>query len=177
MFSEGGHLYVYFTYGMHYCCNVVTEREGRGMAVLIRAGEPIEGLSRMIRRRGTSDPLMLCSGPARLCQALGIGRKENGTDLCGDRIWLSEGGDAKTLAKRGRVMGAAGGFRAAHRQRLAGSPTEVLRLDRSTRIGIRDGMDYRWRFYIRGNRFVSRTRPATGVSGLQNDRTRPKHGR
>ena len=135
MFWKGGHLYVYFTYGMHYCCNVVTEKEGRGMAVLIRAGEPVAGLTAMMRRRKTSDPALLCSGPARLCQALGIGRRENGTDLCGDEIWIA--GDPRR-----------------------GGP----RLGRSTRIGIREGREHRWRFYIRGNPHVSKGRP-TGPDG------------
>ncbi len=99
MFREGGHMYVYFAYGMHFCCNVVTGEEGKGMAILIRAGEPVAGLRLMKLRRGTSVPTLLCSGPARLCQALGIGRRENGTDLCGDEIWITGKYDAAGAGK------------------------------------------------------------------------------
>src|ERR1700741_2664024 len=82
MFREGGHLYVYFTYGMHFCSNIVTEEEGIGHAVLLRAVEPIEGVNLMMKRRnGTLENLT--NGPAKLCQAFGITRKENGTDLLG----------------------------------------------------------------------------------------------
>jgi DNA-3-methyladenine glycosylase len=138
MFWKGGHLYVYFTYGMHFCCNVVTEKEGKGMAVLIRAGEPVAGLTVMMRRRRTACPAMLCSGPARLCQAMGIGRKENGTDLCGKEIWIA--GDPEADAGTTRTRG--------------------VKLDRSTRIGIREGREHRWRFYVRGNPHVSKGRPS-----------------
>jgi DNA-3-methyladenine glycosylase len=138
MFWKGGHLYVYFTYGMHFCCNVVTEKEGKGMAVLIRAGEPVAGLTVMMRRRRTSDPTLLCGGPARLCQAMGIGRKENGTDLCGKEVWIA--GDPEVAAGTTRTRG--------------------VKLDSSTRIGIREGREHRWRFYIRGNPHVSKGRPS-----------------
>jgi DNA-3-methyladenine glycosylase len=79
MFGPPGHLYVYFTYGMHHCMNVVTGPPGVGSAVLLRAGEPLEGIREMIRRRGRQDPL--CSGPARWCQAFGIDRSFDGIDL------------------------------------------------------------------------------------------------
>ena len=141
MFWKGGHLYVYFTYGMHYCCNVVTEREGKGMAILIRAGEPVAGVKRMAGRRGTSDPTLLCSGPARLCQALGINRKDNGTDLCGSEIWIA--GASRGQWSGTRWPGASG-----------------FKLGRSTRIGIREGTEHRWRYYMKGNPHVSKTRPS-----------------
>ena len=133
MFGDGGHLYVYFTYGMHFCCNVVTEREGRACAALIRAIEPIEGLEVMrgLRSQKLRRPLKkeeLCNGPGKACQAFGIGREENGTDLCGDTIWLA----------RNRGYGP--------RPRLARSP----------RIGITNGREHMWRYAIRGNAFVSR---------------------
>ncbi len=76
MFGPPGHLYVYFTYGMHFCVNLVCEGEGVAAAVLLRALEPQAGVEQMIARRGTADPKLLCSGPARLTQALDIGRAE-----------------------------------------------------------------------------------------------------
>lgn len=80
MFGPSGHLYVYFTYGMHYCCNVVVGPEGYGAAVLIRAVEPLEGKKVMERLRGKSGP-ELSNGPAKLCQALSIDKAMNGHDL------------------------------------------------------------------------------------------------
>ncbi len=140
MFMEGGHLYVYFTYGMHFCCNVVTEREGLGRAILLRAVEPVLGFATMASRRaidldgwmGGEAPIPrrvagLTNGPAKLCQAMGIQRRENGVDLCTGPIWISDG-------------------RKPRKQDIA----------QSTRIGIRVGVEHRWRFSIRGNPFVSR---------------------
>jgi DNA-3-methyladenine glycosylase len=137
MFRQGGHLYVYFTYGMHYCCNVVTEAEGIGHAVLLRAVEPVAGLATMSRNRritldSENDTHLLCSGPAKLCEAFGIGWKENGTDLCGNKIWIAE-------------------------YKHAG-PVHVVR--RSTRVGISNGREHRWRFYAKDNPFVSRGKPS-----------------
>ena len=129
MFGEPGHLYVYFTYGMHFCANVVTGRPGEGSAVLLRAAEPLEGVRTMARRRGTADPRSLCSGPARLCQAFGIVRGADGLDLVdGGRTWI----------ERGR-------------------PIEDARVVVGPRIGIREGLDRAWRFRIDGDGFVSRT--------------------
>src|SRR5690606_29228317 len=91
MFGPSGHLYVYFTYGMHYCCNIVTGQAGEGSAVLIRALEPIEGLPVMKRNRGGVIDSQLTNGPAKLCQALRIDKKLNGHDLSKSPLKLTEG--------------------------------------------------------------------------------------
>jgi DNA-3-methyladenine glycosylase len=136
MFESGGHLYVYFTYGMHFCCNVVTEKEGYGRAVLLRAVEPVEGIERMAANRGIDissagrpdkQLLQLTNGPAKLCEAFGITREQNGADLLGKNLFITRGEERPGI-------------------RLASSP----------RIGIKRGIEKRWRFYIRGNPFVSK---------------------
>jgi DNA-3-methyladenine glycosylase len=82
MYRGGGHAYVYFTYGMHFCFNVVCGPADSGTAVLIRALQPIEGLSQMFRhRRGVRREVDLCSGPAKLTEALAIDRSLDGLDL------------------------------------------------------------------------------------------------
>ena len=91
MFGPAGHLYVYFTYGMHYCANVVTGREGHGAAVLLRAVEPIAGVDLMSRRR--QGRAAIADGPAKLCQAFGIDGSFNGVDLLvGDGVGLFDDG-------------------------------------------------------------------------------------
>ena len=135
MFLKGGHLYVYFTYGMHFCANVVTGRMGKGRAVLLRAIEPVAGIEVMRGRRtlslaGRSD-VNLTNGPAKLCEALGIGRRQNGVDLLGPEIWIAE-----------NKIG-----------------TRQIRRGVSSRIGVTEGRKYKWRFYVKGNPFVSRGKP------------------
>jgi DNA-3-methyladenine glycosylase len=131
MFGPPGHLYVYFTYGMHFCMNVVTDREGWGSAVLLRAAEPLEGVPAMRRRRGTSDLRLLCSGPGRLTQAFGIDRRLDGADVV----------EGPTL----RIE--------------RGAPVAASRVEIGPRVGIRSGVEQPWRFSIAGDPFVSRGRP------------------
>lgn len=126
MFGPPGRLYVYLTYGMHWCMNAVTGPPGIGEAVLIRALEPLAGLEAMRRNRGGVPDRLLCSGPARACQALGITGAENGADLAGDAVYI--------LEERVPV------------ERVAAGP----------RIGIRHAVERPWRFHIPGSPHVSR---------------------
>jgi len=131
MFGPAGFLYVYFTYGMHFCMNVVTGRVGEGSAVLFRAAEPLEGLGAMADRRGTAEPRLLCSGPARLTEALDVSRSMNGADLIdeGD-LWIAAG------------------------RRVPADSVLV-----GPRVGIRVAADIPWRFSEAGSPWVSRGRP------------------
>jgi len=131
MFGPPGYLYVYFTMGMHYCVNIVCQREGEAAAALLRALEPEFGLERMTERRRTSDPHQLCSGPAKLAQALGITREGyNGVSACAAPV--------QVLARRG---GAA--------PRIVAAP----------RIGISTATDKLWRFVDADSAFLSRRLP------------------
>jgi len=136
MFGPPGRLYVYFVYGMHFCANVSCEAEGVGAAVLLRALEPIHGLEEMAVRRGPSELRRLCSGLARLAQALGIARAANGLSAV-DRA--PEAGRAAPSVS----------FLA----RPADAPQP--RIIAAERIGVRD--DGRpWRFLEAASPFVSR---------------------
>lgn len=95
------HIYVYHSYGVHYCLNFTTEREGTG-AVLIRAAEPLAGLDEMARRRGVSEPEKLASGPGKLCQAFGIDIELNGRPI-GREIKLCAGKHAPIVACGPRI--------------------------------------------------------------------------
>lgn len=127
MFGSPGFLYVYFTYGMHYCCNVVTGPPGHGSAVLIRALEPLAGQDEMIRRRHGLTGEQLTNGPAKLCQALAIDKALNGHDLRAGELRLE-----------------------------VESPLNQDDIIQTTRIGISQAKDVPWRFYIRGNKYVSK---------------------
>ena len=88
MFGPAGHIYVYFTYGMHYCMNIVTGKNGEGQAVLIRALVPDSGLDSMRNRRNNRPDTELTNGPAKLCQALAIDAKDNGAEIGNGRFVL-----------------------------------------------------------------------------------------
>ncbi len=103
MYASAGTFYVYFTYGMHFCCNVVCGEVDEPIAVLIRALEPVDGINQMRthrdnRQRHALRETDLCSGPARLCQALGIARPENGLDLItSPNLWIEPASEAARL--------------------------------------------------------------------------------
>ncbi len=94
MFDDGGLAYVYLCYGIHHLFNVVTNREGRADAVLIRALEPMEGMDEMTRRAGTPKTKGITSGPGKLTRALGIDRSHNGMPLTSKNLWLSDVGSS-----------------------------------------------------------------------------------
>lgn len=137
MFNHSGFLYVYFTYGMHYCANVVTFKAGIGEAVLIRAVEPIDGIEVMTRNRfdnviGThlKDGLKLqnlTNGPAKLAKAFALTKSQNEIDLCGKEIFITDG---IVIPKSNMIA--------------------------TSRIGINSAVDKKWRFYVKGNAWVSR---------------------
>jgi len=102
MFGPPGHLYVYFTYGMHHCCNVVVGEEGVPSAVLLRAGEVVDGLDLARRRRGSRDR-DLARGPARLCQALDLDRGHDGVDLGRPPVTLEAGEPVRSWESGPRV--------------------------------------------------------------------------
>lgn len=127
MFGPAGHAYVYFTYGMHYCFNIVTGKEGEGSAVLIRALEPREGLETMKKKRGLVEELNLTNGPAKLCQALKIDKTLNKHDLRKPPLVLKDG---EKIAQK--------------------------QIAKSTRIGISRDTHRLWRFFIKDNPYVSK---------------------
>lgn len=103
MFGPPGYLYVYRSYGIHSCLNVVCEREGAAGAVLIRALEPISGIEIMERSRGGRPVADLCNGPGKLCAALDITIALNGADLEGDQVWIEEGQRPKEVETTTRI--------------------------------------------------------------------------
>lgn len=126
MFGSQGTAYVYLIYGMYHCFNVVTAKEGEGEAVLIRALEPLQGLPLMAARRGCNNERLLTSGPGRLCQAMAINSRLNGVDLSTEPLYLTD------------------------------DNYQTKEIITATRIGISVGVELPLRFYLAGNRFVSR---------------------
>ena len=131
MFREGGYLYVYFTYGMHFCANIVTGEQDEGEAVLIRALEPVTGIEIMKRNRGFAKSAgamhALTNGPGKLCQAFGIKGKDNGSDFLGNTIFA-----------------------------ISGESIPKSSIDSSGRVGISRGKEKQWRFFIKGNEWISK---------------------
>jgi DNA-3-methyladenine glycosylase len=103
MFGEPGHLYVYRSYGIHWCANVVCGPPGHGSAVLLRALEPTHGLAEMRARRGIMRDRLLCSGPGRLTQALGLTGADNGADLTAPRFRLLSPERAPAVIRTPRI--------------------------------------------------------------------------
>ncbi len=139
MFGPPGHAYVYFTYGMHFCVNIVClGEEGSASAVLLRAGEVIAGeeLARARRTRGTTAiaPRDLARGPARLCQALGIDRSQDGADL------VSAGAPLRMLSR-------------------TGNPARSGKILTGPRVGVSSAAEIPWRFWYDGDPTVSVYRP------------------
>jgi DNA-3-methyladenine glycosylase len=128
MFDEGGAAYVYFTYGNHFCFNVVTCRKGTPSAVLVRGVEPVKGIDTMMKNRGTDDLCKLTNGPGKFTKAFDIGRDLNGADLAGDEIYITK---SVPVQKDYIIL-------------------------RSKRIGITKNTDKLYRFYVQDNKFVSR---------------------
>jgi DNA-3-methyladenine glycosylase len=133
MFDGTGLLYVYFTYGMHYCANVVTGKIGHGQAVLLRGIEPLKGIDQMsLNRFGNSEPdqrqkLNLTNGPAKICQAFKISKQQYGTDLTGSEIYILD----EPLPPGSKIIS-------------------------TTRIGIKKSVNFPWRFLIKDNIYVSK---------------------
>ena len=102
MYASGGHVYVFFVYGMYYQLNIVTGPADHPHAILIRGVEPVEGIEIIRERRGAMKDPNLTSGPGKLAIAFGVKRDLNGEDLCGDRIWIEE---YKNFSTRRIAMG------------------------------------------------------------------------
>ena len=128
MFGPPGHAYIYFTYGMHYCFNVVAEKEGVGAGVLIRALEPTQGIELMKKRRNQDNIHNLCNGPAKLVQALAIGKKDYGKPLYKGSLYIAE------------------------------PKLKDIKVVFGPRVGISKAQDKPWRFWIKDNPFVSNLR-------------------
>jgi len=135
LFLRHGHVYVYFNYGMHFMLNISSERAGTGGGVLIRAIEPLEGIEIMQRHRKSTELLELTSGPGRLAAALRIDRSLDGLDLFSrGPLWLGVAVSPRILQRRA---------------------AEDDRVGTTVRIGITHAADRLFRFYERGNPFVS----------------------
>lgn len=138
MFGPPGHAYVYLSHGIHWCLNFVCREPGHGAGVLIRAIEPLAGLDAMRVRRGGEDVRMLCSGPGKLCQAMGVTRTEH---------------NGKALTAPPFELLARGAWEARTGHGAAAAPLAVAV---GPRIGISKAVELPWRFGEAGSRFLSR---------------------
>ena len=132
MYHDGGYAYVYLIYGMHYCFNAVTGPEGEGNAVLICALEPVIGLDLMQQRRNTKNVRHLCSGPGKVCQALGITKNEYGLDLCA--------ADSPLRLIRYRYI----------------PDAQIVATPRINVAYAEEAAAWPWRFYVKDNLYVSK---------------------
>ena len=132
MYHDGGYAYVYLIYGMHHCFNAVTGPEGEGNAVLIRALEPLIGLDLMQQRRNTKNVRHLCSGPGKVCQALGITKNEYGLDLCA--------ADSPLRLIRYRYI----------------PDAQIVSTPRINVAYAEEAAAWLWRFYVKDNLYVSK---------------------
>lgn len=129
-YGQGGYAYVYLIYGMHSCMNIVTNTGGKPESILIRALEPVEGIELMKKRRKTDNLRMLCNGPGKLSQAMGISRENYGDDLCGDSLYLEY---METLPKE-----------------------SIMRTKRINIDYAEEAKDYLWRFVVKDNPYLSK---------------------
>lgn len=133
MFSEGGYFYVYFTYGAHFCCNVVVGKQNHGAAVLIRAVQPLLGIDKMIENRfgrelkSEKEIYNLTSGPGKVCKAFGITKEHSGLDLTNSSVLI-----------------------------IDQSKLKINMIGVSKRIGITKSVSLPWRFFEIGNPYLSR---------------------
>lgn len=133
MFNEGGYFYVYFTYGAHFCCNVVTGKKDHGAAVLIRAVEPLIGMDKMIKNRfcrelkSEKEIYNLTSGPGKVCKAFGFAKEHSGLDLTNSSVFIVD----QPKIKKSKI-------------------------GVSKRIGITKSVSLPWRFFEVGNPYLSR---------------------
>lgn len=133
MFEEGGYLYVYFTYGIHFCANIVTGEKDHGTAVLLRGMKPVTKIEEFAKRRfrktelSENNKINLLNGPAKICQAFGIDKKHNEIDLTKDEIYL-----------------------------LDSPKIPDSKIVKTRRIGIKKSVDLPWRFYIKDNENFSK---------------------
>ena len=133
MFNYGGYFYVYFTYGAHFCCNIVTGKKEEGTAVLIRAVEPLTGIKQMTENRfnktlvNDKEKINLTNGPGKVCKAFNINKEHYGLDLTGNSVFVLD------------------------RPRLSNKDIVITK-----RIGIKKSVDLPWRFFIKDNSYVTK---------------------
>lgn len=129
-YGEGGYAYIFLIYGMHTCMNIVTNHADIPEVLLLRALEPLEGIELMKKRRKTDNIKLLCNGPGKLSQAMGITRNNYGDDLCGEMLYLEEG--------------------------IMIPKEQILRTKRINIDYAEEAKDYLWRFIVKDNPYISK---------------------